>query len=284
MPELPEVETTLKGIEPHIINKRIEKVLIRQPKLRWEVPSSQLKKYLPNESFSNASRRAKYLILKCKPGSLIIHLGMSGSLKVLSKLEKPKKHDHIDILFVDKTVLRFTDPRKFGSFHWTKNPENFYLLKNLGPEPLGNEFSAEYLFRYSRKRKVPIKNFIMNSHVIAGIGNIYACESLFLAGINPKRQAGLITFSEWKQLLSCIRSTLENSIAAGGTTLRDFFEPSGKTGYYAVKLSVYGKENEPCPKCATPISRLIHSGRSTFFCNTCQSSTTKRKNQLLTLA
>ena len=270
MPELPEVETTLKGIEPHIINKRIEKVLIRQPKLRWEVPSSQLKKYLPNESFSNASRRAKYLILKCKTGSLIIHLGMSGSLKVLSKLEKPKKHDHIDILFVDKTVLRFTDPRKFGSFHWTKNPENFYLLKNLGPEPLGNEFSAEYLFRYSRKRKVPIKNFIMNSHVIAGIGNIYACESLFLAGIRPQKAAGKVSLKKYEDLVSAIKKILLESIKLGGTSLKDFVKADSQPGFYKPNLFVYGKEGEKCKNCKSILKNIKIGQRSTIYCPACQ--------------
>ena len=183
MPELPEVETTLRGIEPHILNLPIKRISIRESKLRWKVPEKELKKNLLGNNFLSIKRRAKYLILNSKKGSLLIHLGMSGSLRILFEEVKPQKHDHIDIVFKNNCLLRFTDPRKFGSFLWSKDPEVHPLLKDLGPEPLGNSFSGEYLFQVSRKRKVPLKNFIMNAKVLAGVGNIYASEALFLAGI-----------------------------------------------------------------------------------------------------
>ncbi len=270
MPELPEVETTLKGIEPHIVNKRIQKVLIRQTKLRWEVPSIEIKKNLVDKSFSHISRRAKYLILKCNSGALIIHLGMSGSLKVLPKPEEPRKHDHIDIVFHDNSLLRFTDPRKFGSFLWTKKIEDFSLLKNLGPEPLGNEFSAEYLFSYSRKRKVPVKNFIMNSHVIAGIGNIYACESLFQAGIKPQKAAGRISLKKYEDLVSAIKEILQESIVLGGTSLKDFVKADSEPGFYKPKLSVYGREGKQCKKCRNILKNIKIGQRSSIYCSACQ--------------
>ena len=188
MPELPEVETTLRGIEPHILNLPIERISIRESKLRWKVPKKDLEKNLLGNYFSSIKRRAKYLILNSKKGSLLIHLGMSGSLRILFEEVKPQKHDHIDIVFKNNCLLRFTDPRKFGSFLWSKDPEVHPLLKDLGPEPLGNSFSGEYLFQVSRKRKVPLKNFIMNAKVLAGVGNIYASEALFLAGIGPKKE------------------------------------------------------------------------------------------------
>ena len=197
MPELPEVETTLRGIEPHILNLPIERISIRESKLRWKVPKKDLKENLLNNYFSSIKRRAKYLVLNSKKGSLLIHLGMSGSLRILFEEVKPQKHDHIDIVFKNNCLLRFTDPRKFGSFLWAKDPEVHPLLKDLGPEPLGNSFSGEYLFQVSRKRKVPLKNFIMNAKVLAGVGNIYASEALFLAGIRPQKRAGNISRKEY---------------------------------------------------------------------------------------
>ncbi|MDG1230482.1 MAG: bifunctional DNA-formamidopyrimidine glycosylase/DNA-(apurinic or apyrimidinic site) lyase, partial [SAR86 cluster bacterium] len=184
MPELPEVETTLRGIEPHILNKEISSVNIRQPSLRWPVPTNLIQKKLVKNTFSDIARRGKYLLLQSSNESLIIHLGMSGSLRI-SKEEDLKKHDHLDICFSDGTILRYCDPRRFGCFLWTENPDTHFLLKDLGPEPLGNHFNGEHLFTLSRKRKMPIKNFIMNSKIVVGVGNIYASEALFAAKIRP---------------------------------------------------------------------------------------------------
>ena len=206
MPELPEVETTLRGIEPHILNLPIERISIRESKLRWKVPKKDLEKNLLGNYFSSIKRRAKYLILNSEKGSLLIHLGMSGSLRILFEEVKPQKHDHIDIVFKNNCLLRFTDPRKFGSFLWSKDPEVHPLLKDLGPEPLGNSFSGEYLFQVSRKRKVPLKNFIMNAKVLAGVGNIYASEALFLAGIRPQKRAGNISRKQYDLLAFQLRS------------------------------------------------------------------------------
>jgi len=284
MPELPEVETLRRALLPLVLNKPCKDLKFHRKDIRFPIPKATLYRQMKNQKVFQVQRIGKYLLLKVPKGAMLLHLGMSGRVSQKTTMSPQEKHTHATFQFGEKIFLHFVDPRRFGCILWVQKNGKHPLLDNLGPDPFSPEANPDALKIRAKNCKSPIKTFIMDSRRITGIGNIYACESLFLAGINPKRQAGLITFSEWKQLLSCIRSTLEKSIAAGGTTLRDFFEPSGKTGYYAVKLSVYGKENEPCPKCATPISRLIHSGRSTFFCNTCQSSTTKRRNQLLTLA
>ena len=197
MPELPEVETTLRGIEPLILNKTISSIIVRQASLRWPVPTQLLKDKLINNNFSGIRRRGKYLILQSSKEFLIIHLGMSGSLRVAQE-EDLKKHDHIDIIFEDESILRYCDPRRFGCFLWTDNPNSHFLLKNLGPEPLGNSFNGKYLFDLSRKRKIPIKNFIMNSKIVVGVGNIYASEALFKAKIRPTRQAGKVSLHNYQ--------------------------------------------------------------------------------------
>lgn len=270
MPELPEVETTLRGIEPHILNLPIERISIRESKLRWRVPKKDLKENLLGNYFSSIKRRAKYLILNSKKGSLLIHLGMSGSLKILFEEAKPQKHDHIDIVFKNNCLLRFTDPRKFGSFLWSKDPEVHPLLKDLGPEPLGNSFSGEYLFQVSRGRKVPLKNFIMNAKVLAGVGNIYASEALFLAGIRPKKRAGDVSLKQYDLLAFSIKELLQNSIDKGGTTLKDFVGGDNKPGYFKNELMVYGRVGKACKKCSSHLKEIRLSQRSSVYCPKCQ--------------
>ena len=205
MPELPEVETTLRGIEPHILYKKIINIEVRQPNLRWLVPSKKLKHELSNNSFKSIKRRGKYIILESENGFVLIHLGMSGCLRIFPESMSPKKHDHIDILFEDNSILRYTDPRKFGSFLWTKSPHKHKLLKNLGPEPLGNQFSGKYLYQNSRNRTLSIKNFIMDAKIVVGVGNIYANETLFLAGINPLKKAGKVSENDYEEISKSIK-------------------------------------------------------------------------------
>ncbi len=270
MPELPEVETTLRGIEPHIINKKIDNIIIRQPQLRWKVPVSQLKKNLPESKFLSINRRAKYLFLNLKKGSLLIHLGMSGSLRLVNKNTKLEKHDHIDILFKNNHILRYNDPRRFGSFLWAQDPERHPLIEKLGPEPLGNEFNALYLYELSRNKSLAIKNFIMNSKVVSGIGNIYASEALFESGIRPDRESRMVKINEFESLVTNIRRLLNKSIKNGGTTLRDFVGGDGKPGYFKQELKVYGRTGEPCMKCKKPLINIIIGQRSSAFCKVCQ--------------
>jgi len=270
VPELPEVETTLRGIEPHILNLPIKRISIRESKLRWKVPEEELKKNLLGNHFSSIKRRAKYLILNSKEGSLLIHLGMSGSLKILFEEVMPQKHDHIDIVFKNNCLLRFTDPRKFGSFLWSKDPEDHPLLKDLGPEPLGNSFSGEYLFQVSRKRKVPLKSFIMNAKVLAGVGNIYASEALFLSGIRPQKRAGNLSRNQYNLIAFSIKELLQNSIEKGGTTLRDFVGSDNKPGYFKNELMVYGRAGKACKNCSSQLKEIRLSQRSSVYCPKCQ--------------
>ena len=270
MPELPEVETTLRGIESHILNKKITSVIVRQPSLRWPVPARQLKEKLVNKNFSGIKRRGKYLLLESSGEFLIIHLGMSGSLRIAQE-EDLKKHDHIDIVFEDKSILRYCDPRRFGCFLWTDNIDNHFLLENLGPEPLGNSFNGEYLFNLSRKRKVPIKNFIMNSKNVVGVGNIYANEALFKAKIRPTRQAGKISLNQYEALSMEIVSVLRKSINKGGTTLRDFIRSNNKPGYFKTELMVYGRAGKACKNCPSLLKEIRLAQRSSVYCPKCQS-------------
>ena len=270
MPELPEVETTLRGIEPHIINKTISSVIIRQPSLRWPVPKSLIKRKLEKKKIENIKRRGKYLLLESSNENLIVHLGMSGSLRI-SKKENLKKHDHIDICFEDGTILRYCDPRRFGCFLWSKDIDTHFLLKNLGPEPLGNSFSGDYLFYISRKRKVSIKNFIMNSKVVVGVGNIYASEALFAAGIRPSSIAGKIPRKKYDFLAKEIVHILRKSIEEGGTTLRDFVSGDSKPGYFKQSLRVYGREGEECYECFSIIKGKRIGQRASAYCPKCQS-------------
>ena len=270
MPELPEVETTRRGIEPHIKGKTVQQVVIRQRQLRWPVPS-KLKKTLPGQKILNVNRRGKYLLLDTDIGTVIIHLGMSGSLRMVGENSQPQKHDHIDFVFSNNKILRLRDPRRFGAVLWTNHkPENHSLLKSLGPEPLSKAFNANYLFDRSRKRKISIKAFIMDSKVVVGVGNIYASEALFRAAIRPTISAGKISKPRYLKLVAAIKEVLEEAVAQGGTTLRDFTNEEGKPGYFKQKLLVYGRAGEPCSICQTMIKHIKQGQRASYYCPRCQ--------------
>ncbi len=270
MPELPEVETTRRGIEPHLKNQQIEDVIIREPRLRWPVPS-QLKLRLKDQVFHSVARRAKYLLLETSAGTVIIHLGMSGSLRVINVQIPPQRHDHADIVIGRHKALRLRDPRRFGALLWVEqDPLSHPLLRNLGPEPLNDEFDGDYLYRRSRDRILAVKQFIMCSHIVSGIGNIYANEALFAAGIHPQRAAGRIALARYRHLAKSIKQVLQYAIDYGGTTLRDFTREDGKPGYFRHRLQVYGKAEDPCSICGGPITLRVQGQRATYYCSRCQ--------------
>ncbi len=269
MPELPEVETTRRGITPHIHGKQINKVILRQRQLRWPIPRN-LNALVKNQHINSISRRAKYLLFATDAGHIILHLGMSGSLRIVASNTNPRKHDHVDFVFGDQT-LRFHDPRRFGTILWTrKDPLRHKLLSQLGPEPLNEDFDGKYLHLRAKERKVSVKNFIMNSHVVVGVGNIYASEALFLSGIHPQRAAGRISSQRYAILATKIKEVLQNAIDMGGTSLRDFVREDGNPGYFANQLNVYNKKGQPCPQCGSPIQARVLGQRSSFFCSHCQ--------------
>ncbi len=270
MPELPEVETTARGIRPHVVGKKITAVIVRDARLRWPVPKD-LPHHLIGTRIEAVERRAKYLLLRTPSGTLLIHLGMSGNLRILPATTPAQTHDHIDIVFADHTCLRLHDPRRFGAMLWCDgDPRTHKLLRSLGPEPLDAVFDAEHLFRATRKRKVAIKQFVMNQNIVVGVGNIYASEALFLAAINPRRAAGKVTHDQCTRLVAEIKNVLTYAITQGGTTLRDYVGSHGDSGYFQLKLNVYGKAGEPCPRCGLPIKPIRQGQRSTFYCGRCQ--------------
>jgi formamidopyrimidine-DNA glycosylase len=269
MPELPEVETSRRGIEPHIIGTRVSRIIIRNRSLRWPI-SRSVDRNLVGKTIVSVTRRAKYLLINTENGAAILHLGMSGSVFIVDRDTPAGVHDHVDIDFDSNMTLRFRDPRRFGSLHWSKLPLQHKLLKSLGPEPLGNEFDGEYLWEQSRGRRVSIKQFIMNARVVVGVGNIYASEALYLAGINPRRAAGRVALKRYKQLAAAIKEVLASAIKAGGTTLRDFYGGDGEAGYFQQQLEAYGREGEPCRRCNTPITSIVQGQRSTYYCKQCQ--------------
>jgi len=270
MPELPEVETTRLGIQPHIEGQGINEMIIRQPRLRWPVPT-ELTNILPQQTIEKVVRRGKYLLFQTKAGTLITHLGMSGSLRILTDSIAPGKHDHIDIIFANHICLRFNDPRRFGCFLWTtENPYQHDLLKNLGPEPLTNLFDGDYLFEQSRKRTTPIKHFIMDSQIVVGVGNIYANEALFYSGIHPEEKAGKINAARYYLLAENIKSILAQAIKIGGTTIRNFSGSDGKPGYFKQQLKVYGRMGLPCIICKNILLEIRLGQRSSVFCPHCQ--------------
>lgn len=270
MPELPEVETSRRGIEPHLRNKTITGVTIRQHKLRWPIPKD-LPTLATGQKVRQVCRRAKYIYLKLDNGCIIIHLGMSGSLRICTKNTIAEKHDHIDICVSNGKILRLRDPRKFGCVLWTADDIHQHkLIKSLGPEPLDEIFDASYLHNRAKKRTCSIKSFVMNSHMVVGVGNIYASESLFKAGINPKRKAGSVSLARFEKLVSAIKTTLLESIEQGGTTLKDFTAENGQPGYFAQKLLVYGRAGEACSICGNPVKQFTQQARSTFYCSKCQ--------------
>ena len=270
MPELPEVETTRRGIAPLLSGRRVMSVDVRNPHLRWPVPPA-LARELPGQRVRGVTRRAKFLLVESPVGHLILHLGMSGSLRVVSRDLAPEKHDHLDVVMDDGHCLRLRDPRRFGAALWTtEDPFEHPLLKYLGPEPLEGGFNAEWLYQLSRRRRVAVKSFLMNSKVVAGVGNIYASEALFLAGIHPARPAGRISLRRYRGLVDAVREVLEAAIAAGGTTLRDFVDSSGNPGYFSQKLRVYGRQHEACEHCGSAVRSRIIGQRATYYCPRCQ--------------
>src|SRR5437868_1613537 len=271
MPGHPEVETTRRGIEPSVAARIIDSVVVREPRLRWRVPS-ELPAAAAGQRVRELRRRAKYLLFDLERGTMILHLGMSGSLRVLLATTAPVLHDHVDIVLDSAICLRFNDPRRFGSLLWTtEDPLTHPLLKSLAPEPLSDEFNADYLVRAARGRSVAIKQLIMNSQLVVGVGNIYASEALFRAGIRPRRSASRVTKAEFAALVQAIRQVLREAIRSGGTTLRDYVNPEGMPGYFRQKLFVYERTGEPCRICKTAIRQIVQGQRSTYFCPQCQS-------------
>ena len=269
MPELPEVETTRCGIEPHIKGKTISDIVVRQRRLRVPVTAGIANK-ARNQRICKVERRGKYLLLCLQEGWLVCHLGMSGSLRIVAD-PPAEKHDHIDIVLSNNKRLRFRDPRRFGMMVWMRDdPLSHKLLKDLGPEPLGQDFSGQYLYEQSRNRTVAIKNFIMNSRIVVGVGNIYASEALFMSGIHPSRPANRVSKERYDQLVRAIRRILKQAIRNGGTTLRDFVREDGSPGYFKQKLKVYHREDEQCIICGASIRKKVIGQRASFYCPQCQ--------------
>lgn len=270
MPELPEVETTKRGITRHITGHHITDVIVRHPRLRWPIPNN-LSTLLKNKTLLKITRRAKYLLFAFENGTLILHLGMSGRLRILSEKTPAQKHDHVDICFDNGKCLRFTDPRRFGALLWTEaDPEQHTLLKNIGVEPLSSDFDGAHLFERAQGRKASVKMFIMDSHIVAGVGNIYATEALFSARINPQLATGKVTLKQYSQLATAIKAILKNAIEKGGTTLKDFMKSDGSPGYFSIELKAYGRAGKPCKRCRTMLKLSRIGQRSTVYCPECQ--------------
>jgi formamidopyrimidine-DNA glycosylase len=270
MPELPEVETTRRGIEPLVANKIVDRVVIHNAALRWPVPST-LPVTLPGQTLHAVGRRSKYLLFNFDHGTLIVHLGMSGHLRVTLYDQDHRKHDHVEIGFRGGPVLRYNDSRRFGAMLWTEEPPlQHERLAALGPEPFSPGFNSAHLYRLSRGRKVAVKQFLMDANVVVGVGNIYASESLFRAGIAPAKQAGKVSKNAFDRLVSSVQTILAEAIAAGGTTIRDFSDSQGRPGYFKQDLRVYGRAGEECIACGSPIKQIRLGQRSTFYCVDCQ--------------
>ncbi len=269
MPELPEVEITRRGISPSVVKQTVQRVNIHTEKLRWPIPP--LHRILKDQCILDITRRGKYLLFQCKKGTLIIHLGMSGCLKLVDKQLPRIKHDHVEFYFKSGVCLRFNDPRRFGAMLWTEDhPENHPRLCKLGVEPLHQSFNAELLYQLTRDKRCPIKALIMNSHCVVGVGNIYAAESLFIAGISPVTGAHRLSLHRCEKLVEAIKTVLSQAINAGGTTLKDFRQSDGQPGYFKQELLVYGRGGEPCPNCSRPIKQIKQQQRSSFYCTHCQ--------------
>ena len=270
MPELPEVETTRRGLEPHLIGQRIQTAIVRHAGLRHPVPET-LAKILPGFTLHSIERRGKYLLLDCGEGWLILHLGMSGSLRILPATTPPEKHDHFDLVLASGQCMRLRDPRRFGAILWTtESPEKHPLLAKLGVEPLTEAFDGDFLYQASRGRRTPIKQFLMDGHIIVGVGNIYANEALFSAAISPKTAAGRLSKERCNRLATLIKDILTLAIAAGGSTLRDFVNSAGNPGYFQQQYGVYGRTGLPCVRCGGTVRQMRQGQRSTFYCPGCQ--------------
>jgi len=274
VPELPEVETTRAGLAPHLVGRRVHAVTLRRPDLRWPMPP-EVSDLLPGRRIDAVRRRAKYLLLDTAAGSALLHLGMSGSLRVLPASTPVRAHDHVDIVLDGATphsrrVLRFNDPRRFGCLLWQPAGETHELLRDLGPEPLSDDFDGDYLFTRSRGRSAPVKAFLMDQRIVVGVGNIYVAEALFAAGISPLRAAGKVSRERYAALAAEVRRILDHAIRRGGTTLRDFIAPDGAPGYFEQELSAYGRGGEPCPRCGRPLRQATIAQRATVWCGRCQ--------------
>jgi formamidopyrimidine-DNA glycosylase len=274
MPELPEVETARRGLLPHVAGRRVGHVRLRRPDLRWPIPR-EVDALLPGQRIDAIRRRAKYLLLDTAAGSALLHLGMSGSLRVLPEDTPVRAHDHVDIGLegVDGApdrVLRFNDPRRFGCLLWQAPGEVHPLLAGLGPEPLSDDFDGDYLFARSRGRAAPVKTFLMDQAVVVGVGNIYAAEALFMAGISPLRPAGKVSRARYVALAEAVKAILAHAIARGGTTLRDFLSPDGAPGYFEQELLAYGRGGAPCPRCGRPMRQALVGQRASVWCGHCQ--------------
>ncbi|UHQ20389.1 bifunctional DNA-formamidopyrimidine glycosylase/DNA-(apurinic or apyrimidinic site) lyase [Lysobacter sp. KIS68-7] len=274
MPELPEVETTRRGLAPHVEGRIVTDVVLRRPDLRWPIPP-EVARLLPGRRIDAVRRRAKYLLLDTEVGSALLHLGMSGSLRVLPAATPVAAHDHVDILLDPRgrdplRVLRFNDPRRFGCLLWQAPGETHELLRDLGPEPLSDGFDGDYLFARSRGRTAPVKTFLMDQGIVVGVGNIYAAEALFEAGISPLREAGRVSRERYRSLADAVKRILAHAIERGGTTLRDFISPDGLPGYFELELSAYGRGGAPCPRCGRPLKEASIGQRTTVWCTRCQ--------------
>jgi formamidopyrimidine-DNA glycosylase len=269
MPELPEVETTRRGIEPHATGRRITALAVYEPRLRWRV-EADLPAQVAGQRIQRIKRRAKYLLIELEAGTLLMHLGMSGSLRVLSAGAPRQKHDHFDLILDSRETLRFNDPRRFGSLLYTHDPSEHPLLKELAPEPFDAAFNTDYLWRITRRRRVAIKQLLMNSRLVVGVGNIYANEALFKAKVRPRRQARSLSRTEVSRIVRAVRSVLSMALRVGGTTLRDYVGADGEPGYFKQKLYVYERARQACRTCRTPIRQLTQGQRSTYYCATCQ--------------
>ena len=269
MPELPEVETTRRGLAPHLIGRRVLGATLRRPDLRWPI-AREIAAELPGQRIAAVTRRAKYLLVEAETGSALLHLGMSGSLRVLPNTTVPGIHDHVDIALDSGKVLRFNDPRRFGCLLWQPAGTVHELLAKLGPEPLAGDFDGDHLWRLSRGRSAPVKNFLMDQSIVVGVGNIYAAEALFKAGITPQRAAGRVSRARYAALAEAVKQILAHAIARGGTTLRDFLAPDGAPGYFEQELLVYGRAGERCKACKTPLRSGVLGQRATVWCPRCQ--------------
>lgn len=269
MPELPEVETTRLGLLPHLDGRCITNVILRRSDLRWPIPTV-FANLVPGQRIFGVRRRAKYLLLDLAPGSVLIHLGMSGCLRVVGEGFPAGRHDHVDFVLDSGQAIRFTDPRRFGCLLWQQLGETHSLLQNLGPEPLSPEFNGDYLFERSRKRTASVKTFLMDQAIVVGVGNIYAVETLFRAGIAPGRAAGRISRERYARLGEAVKEVLTQAIHSGGTTLRDFAHPDGMPGYFKQELFVYGRQGAPCLTCGRPLSGNRLGNRATVWCAHCQ--------------
>jgi len=269
MPELPEVEVCRLGISPHVVNNAVTKVIVRNTRLRWPIPDEVHN--IVGQSVMKVDRRAKYLLLRFDTGTLLLHLGMSGTIRVIDNTTPVAKHDHFELVFINGTVLRLNDPRRFGAVLWLdKHQDEQGLLSKLGPEPLSDDFCHDYLFVKAKNRKVPIKTFLMNNHIVVGVGNIYANEALFMAGIHPHRQAGRISAVRLGKLVDSCKQVLSAAIKQGGTTLRDFVDSEGKPGYFKQQLQVYGRAGQACIRCDQELEESRLGQRSTVYCKRCQ--------------